>query len=172
MKTLSEENKALKAKADELRQTYVDMAKSFGNQMMVLKLPTMNEPKQPQPAAKPAAQPKPVVVTSTSTTQPEQPKQASFTFGAALGSKPAEKEAAKPTFTFSAAPAAPAASAAPTPKFTFNAPAAKQEEPAKEAAPAAPKSEEPKPAVKFTFGASNDNKEVPKFTFGEKPKES
>lgn len=31
MKAQSEENKALKAKADELRQTYVDMAKSFGN---------------------------------------------------------------------------------------------------------------------------------------------
>lgn len=47
VKALSEENRSLKAKADELRQTYVDMAKSFGNQMMVLKLPTLNEPKQP-----------------------------------------------------------------------------------------------------------------------------
>ena len=138
VKALSEENKALRAKADELRQTYVDMAKSFGNQMMVLKLPTLSEPKQQiQPAAKLTSQPKPVVVTSTSTTQPEQPKQpkpATFTFGATLGAKPAEKEAAKPAFTFSAAPAAPAAqtTAPAAPKFTFGATttAPKPDEPA------------------------------------------
>ena len=176
VKALSDENRALKAKADELRQTYVDMAKSFGNQTMVLKLPTMAEPKQePQPVVKPVPQPKPVVVTSASTTQPEQPKQATFTFGAALGAKPAEKEAAKPAFTFSAgiaAPAAPATAASAAPKFTFGGPAPKPSEPPKDAPAPAQKAEEAKPAPKFTFGAPSENKEAPKFTFGEKPKEA
>ena len=163
VKALSDENRALKAKADELRQTYVDMAKSFGNQTMVLKLPTMAEPKQePQPAAKPVPQPKPAFT---------------FSAGNAATAAPATAASAAPKFTFGGpapkpseppkdapAPAQKAEEAKPASKFTFGAPSENKE------APKFTFGEKPKEAgaqPKFTFGQGGDAPK-PTFTFGTK----